>query len=188
MTRLGALVGVSMLAAISILTTTSTGAPRRSVAAAESSSAAPAPFVGTWRRVTTCTELVAALRTAGMQKWVREFVAGNSFVPGVTSAKEISSDNPCRGAVPRAHSHFFTKGREFGSLDWKGQRVDDGRYRVIDGRTFVMFKEFPKVTFHYSIRGPNITFAPVVPRGCQSFRCAWAISMAYPGKAWKRIR
>jgi hypothetical protein len=188
MTRMCAFVGVSMLAATSILATTSAGAPGRNVASAgRSSPAAPAPFVGTWRRVTTCSELVAALRKAGMQKWVREFVAGNGFIPGVTSPHKVSGDSPCRGAVPRAHSHFFTKGRQFGSLDWNGQRVDDGRYKVVDGRTFVMFKEFPKVTFHYSIRASNITFAPVVPKGCGSFRCAWAISMAYPGKAWKRV-
>jgi len=63
-----------------------------------------------------------------------EFVAGNSFVPGVTSADQISDPtNPCKGAVPRRHAHFFTKSGAFGSLDWRGRRVDDGMYRVIDG-------------------------------------------------------
>ena len=90
--------------------------------------------------------------------------------------------------MPRKHSHFFTKDRKFGSLDWKGRRVDDGTYRLVSNRTVVIFKEFPKVTFHYRIRGKTITFAPMTPKGCSTFRCAWAISMAYPGKGWQRLR
>ena len=27
----------------------------------------------------------------------------------------------------------------------------------------------------------------LVPKGCQTFRCAWAISVAYPGKTRKRL-
>jgi hypothetical protein len=156
---------------------------------APAASSTMAPFVGTWQRLTTCAELVAALKSAGMQKWVLESVAGNSFVRGVTSASQIADPaHPCAGAVPRRHAHFFTKNGMFGSLDWRGQPVDDGAYRVLDPRTFVISKEFPKVTFHYSITGRNIKFAPVVPRGCLTFRCAWAITMAYPGKSWQRVR
>ena len=152
-------------------------------------SGSKSPIVGTWGRQTTCAELVAALKNAGMQKWVLEFVAGNGFVPGVTAPGQLSDPaHPCAGAVPRRHSHFFTAGGKFGSLDGKGQPVDDGIYSVIDKRTFVISKEFPRVTFHYSIDGRNIRFAPVVQRGCATFRCAWAISMAYPGKAWQRVR
>lgn len=158
-------------------------------ATSESPPSSAAPFVGTWRRLTTCAELVTALRKTGMQRWVTEFVAGNGFIPGVTSADQISdASNPCTGAVPRRHSHFFTRSGEFGSLDWRGQPVDDGRYQAVDRRTFVISKEFPRVTFHYSISGRNIKFAPVVPKGCPTFRCAWAIAMAYPGKAWQRVR
>ena len=122
-----------------------------------------------------------------MQKWVLEFVAGNGFIPGVTSPDQIADpSHPCNGAVPRRHAHFFRKNGEFGSLDWRGQPVDDGKYTVVDGRTFVISKEFPKVRFHYSIRGRDIRFTPVVSKGCLTFRCAWAISMAYPGKTWHR--
>ena len=157
-------------------------------AVAASATSQPA-LVGTWRRVTTCTELVNALTKAGMKKFVLEFVAGNGFIPGVTRPDQIDDPaNPCRGAVPRMHSHFFTKDRRFGSLDWRGEPVDDGTYRVRDRRTVVIFKEFPKVTFHYRIRGNAIAFVPVLPRGCSTFRCAWAISMAYPGKNWQRVR
>lgn len=187
-TKLGTVLILVLLAAISTPASASTAAPDHRAAAAGSLSSA-APFVGTWRRTTTCAELVAALKKAGMQKWVTEFVAGNSFVPGVTSADQISDPaEPCKGAVSRRHSHFFTKRGAFGSLDWRSHAVDDGRFKVIDGRTFVISKEFPKVTFHYSISGQSIKFAPVVPRGCPSFRCAWAISMAYPGKTWQLVR
>jgi hypothetical protein len=96
--------------------------------------------------------------------------------------------NPCKGAVARKHSHFFTKDKKFGSLDWKGEQVDDGTYRLVNNRTFIISKEFPNVTFHFRIVGNTITFAPVIARGCATFRCAWAISMAYPGKTWHRVR
>jgi hypothetical protein len=78
--------------------------------------------------------------------------------------------------------------RMFGSLDWRGEPVDDGTYRVVDKRTVVIFKEFPKVTFDCRITGKTITFAPVIAKGCSTFRCGWAISMAYPGKSWQRVR
>ncbi len=124
-----------------------------------------------------------------MRKFVLEFIAGNGFIPGVTRPEQITDPaNPCRGAVSRRHSHFFTKNRKFGSLDWRGQPVDDGTYRLVGNRKVVIFKEFPKVTFDYRIRGKAVTFAPMIPRGCSTFRCAWAISMAYPGKTWQRLR
>jgi hypothetical protein len=155
---------------------------------AQAAAAQPA-LVGTWRRVTTCAELATALTRAGLKKFVLEAIAGNGFIPGVTRPEQISDPtNPCKGAVPRRHSHFFTRNRMFGSLDWRGQPVDDGTYRLVGTRTVVIFKEFPKVTFHYRIRGRTITFAPVIPKGCSTFRCAWAISMAYPGKSWLRVR
>ena len=43
------------------------------------------------------------------------------------------------------------------------------------------------MTFRYRIVGRTITFAPVIAKGCSTFRCAWAISMAYPGKTWLRV-
>jgi len=135
MTRLVTLIVSSLLAATSA---------RAGIASAP-------PFVGTWARLTTCAELVAGLRNAGMQKWVREFVAGNGFVPGVTSAAQVSGAAPCKGAVSRRHSHVFTRTGGFRSRD-------------------------------------RIALTPVVARGCLSFRCAWAISMAYPGKTWRRVR
>ena len=36
--------------------------------------------------------------------------------------------------------------------------------------------------------GKTMTFAPVIAKGCSTFRCGWAISMAYPGKSCQRVR
>ena len=146
-------------------------------------------LVGTWARTTTCTELTSALRSAGIAKLVNEMVVGNGFIPGVRNPENLRDPSrPCLGAVPRKHSHFFLKNGEFGSLDWNGEAVDDGRYRISKAGSVTIFKEFPKVTFRYQVRGNRVSLTPLVPKGCQTFRCAWAISVAYPGKTWKRER
>ncbi len=147
-------------------------------------------IVGEWERETTCAELVEALRDAGMDELIDEFVAGNGFIPGVGAEdpEQIDVAQPCKGAVPRVHSHFFTEDGEFGSRDWNGEDVDDGRYRVI-GDKLVISKEFPDVTFRYRIEGDTIMFDPLnIPAGCTTFRCGWSITVAYPGKRWQRVR
>jgi hypothetical protein len=68
--------------------------------AGQSASDEPAPsaLLGTWQRETRCQELVSALTDAGLDRWVLEFVAGNGFVPGVTSPDQIADPaNPCDG-------------------------------------------------------------------------------------------
>ena len=155
-------------------------------AAGGGSQAAPS-VVGTWQRTTTCAELVSGLRKAGLGSMVLEMVAGNGFVPGVATPDEITDPSrPCKGAVSRKHAHFFTKDGRFGSLDWRGEQVDDGTYRVLDANRLVVFKEFPKVTFRYRISGQTIALEPLIPRECRTFRCAWSIAVAYPGKTWRR--
>jgi hypothetical protein len=146
------------------------------------------PIVGEWQRTTTCAELVEALERAGLDKLAPEAVAGNGFVPGVTTPEQLADPaRPCRGAVPRRHSHFFAQSGQFGSRDWNGEQVDDGTYVVNDGGTLVISKEFPDVTFHYEIRDGTITFHPVIADGCLTFRCMWSVAVAYPGKKWKRV-
>jgi hypothetical protein len=146
------------------------------------------PIVGEWQRTTTCAELVEALERAGLDKLAPEAVAGTGFVPGVTTPEQLADPaRPCKGAVPRRHSHFFTQNGQFGSRDWNGEQVDDGTYVVNDGGTLVISKEFPDVTFHYEIRDGTITFHPVIADGCLTFRCMWSVAVAYPGKKWKRV-
>lgn len=162
--------------------------------AAATTSASPAEatpadaLVGEWQRTTTCAELVQALERAGLEELALEAVAGNGFVPGVTTPEQIADPaRPCEGAVPRKHSHFFTQSGQFGSRDWNGEQVDDGTYDVVEDGTLVISKEFPDVTFHYEIRDETITFQPVIPEGCVTFRCMWSVSMAYPGQNWERV-
>ena len=147
-------------------------------------------LVGEWERETQCAELAQALGDAGMEELVDEFVAGNGFIPGVgvDDPERIDVEEPCRGAVPRVHSHFFTEDGEFGSRDWNGEDVDEGTYRA-DGEKLVISKEFPDVTFRYRIEGDTLMLDPEVDfAGCTTFRCGWSVAVAYPGKTWTRTR
>ena len=148
-----------------------------------------ASLVGTWERETTCQEMVSALRDAGMEDWILEAVAGNGFVPRVTAPEEIADPaNPCDGAVPREHSHFFTEDGAFGSLDWNGAPVDDGTYEVPQDGTLVISKEFPDVTFHFAINGDSIMFEPEIPACAPTcFEAAWSVMVALPGETWQRV-
>ncbi len=146
-------------------------------------------LAGTWERETRCEELVEAFTEAGLDQWILEGVTGNAFVPGVRTPDEIADpEDPCEGAVPRTHAHFFTEDGLFGSLDWNGDQVDDGTYELVGDDTFVVSKEFPDVTFHYAIDGDSITFEPVIPEcSPDCFEAAWSVSVAYPGETWVRV-
>ena len=146
------------------------------------------PLVGTWTRTTTCAELLQALSRPGLKKLASEMVVGNQFIPGVRSVAQLKDPSrPCLGAVPRKHSHFFTKDGKFGSLDWNREEVDDGSYTV-STNTVTVSKEFPRVTFLFRVVGNKLSLVPQIPKGCSTFRCAWAVSVAYPGKSWVRER
>jgi hypothetical protein len=183
----GALVVIALIA-VSCGTDPSS-APEDPASSTTSEEPATPALVGTWERETHCEELVSALTEAGLDKWIVEFVAGNGFVPGVTSPDQIADPaSPCDGAVPREHSHFFTEDGRFGSLDWNGDAGDEGTYEVIDEDTFVVSKEFPDVTFDYTVEGDTITFEPIIP-DCSPdcFEAAWSVSVAYPGETWQRV-
>jgi len=120
-----------------------------------------------------------------MDELVDEFVAGNGFIPGigVDDPEHIDIEQPCKGAVPPVHSHFFTEDGEFGSRDWNGEDVDDGRYRVI-GDKLVISKEFPDVTLRYRTEGDTITFDPLnVPAGAPRFGAGGASPWPIPARA-----
>jgi hypothetical protein len=146
-------------------------------------------LTGTWERVTTCEQLVGALEQAGLDAWIPEMVVGNQFIPGVTELSALRDpSDPCKNAVPRRHSHFFTEDGVFGSLAFNGDKVDDGTYEMTGENTFAITKEFPQpVTFHYEIDGNTITFDPVIPTCTPDcFEAAWSVSVAYPGEEWHR--
>ena len=146
------------------------------------------PVLGTWTAVTTCsTQYNALMKYPGLRKYANEMVVGNGFIPGVHEISQLKDPaHPCDGAVPRKHSHFFTKAGDFGSLDWRGEQVDDGRYTLKGANRMVIHKEFPAVTFTYAVRGTTIKFTPLIARTCSTFRCAWSLSMAIPGTPWTR--
>jgi hypothetical protein len=91
---------------------------------AAASSTDRTPVLGTWTATTTCAAQYKGLMAyPGLRKFPVEMVVGNGFIPGVRSPEEVEDPtNPCKGAVPRKHSHFFTKTGSFGSRDWTGQR------------------------------------------------------------------
>jgi hypothetical protein len=150
------------------------------------------PIVGTWSRLTTCRQLVAVLEKASLDDAVLDSVSGNGFVPGVTQPDQIADPaDPCAGSVPRKHSHFFTAEGRFGSLDWRGDQVDEGTYRIGKSHTISIRNADARVRFHYRIvNGTTLLLDPILPvcaaRTC--FAAVWGVSVAYPGRAWHRTR
>ena len=78
---------------------------------------------------TIAQRIVTMLTDAGLDEFLGDAVYGNGLVPGVdpSTATSRTRAKPCDGAVQRAHSHFFTADGQFGSKDFNGQQVDDGR-------------------------------------------------------------
>ena len=149
------------------------------------SPAASAAIVGEWQRLQKCSELVGNLRKAGLEKWVFEFVVGDGYIPGTSKADQIRDPaNPCRGAVARNHSHYFTADGEFGSRDDKGEQVDDGTYKVVDDDTI----SIGAVRFNYKISGDSLRLTPEIP-ACrpECWEAAWSVAVAFQGYDWRRI-
>jgi hypothetical protein len=133
----------------------------------------------------------AGLSPLAQYAWIGETssTGQSSFASG---SPKPTSAHPCRGALPRTHSHFFTESGQFGSLDWLGGQVDDGPYRILNSNSV----RIGRVTFHYRIRGGDtLQLSPVLTKAMrhqalahrQKFSDAgWAVSVAYPGYTWKR--
>ena len=148
-------------------------------------------IVGRWERVTTCQELVSALTKAGLRKTAPAIIAGNGFVPG-TPLQLAAKADICKGAVPRRHSHFFTSAGQFGSVDYNGQQVDDGTYRLLNARTI----RIGEGTFHLRITGRQLRLQPVISAAARRKALAqplrfstagWQVAVAFPGHVWKRV-
>jgi hypothetical protein len=76
--------------------------------------------------------------------------------------------------------------------------MDEGIYETtgLPPDTFVIPYGFEDgssidVTFHYRIQGKTIKFRPVIPTECSTNHCreaaAWSITVALPGKTWRRV-
>jgi len=151
-------------------------------------------LVGRWERVNECPQLVKAFEQAGLGDIAAGYLG--DYFPDTTPKELARKDDLCEGADPIVHSHFFTDTGAFGSLTEDLEQVDDGMYETTDDRTFVISKEFPDMTFHYRIEGDNLFLTPVLTQTLKrqaeshplDFTAAgWAITMSYPGHAWKRV-
>ena len=156
-----------------------------------SAGAAPSKLVGRWERVTTCQDIVAALRAAGLAKTAPAILAGNGLVSG-TPQQLARKANICGGAVPRRHSHFFTAAGEFGSIDYNGQRVDDGTFRILNSTTV----RISDGTFRFNIAGKTLTLRPVLSATLKRKALAhplkfstagWMVAVSMPPGGWKRV-
>jgi hypothetical protein len=155
------------------------------------SASRPATIVGRWERVQTCQELSKGLEQADLEA-LAPVVLGD-FFPGASPRQLAAKSEPCEGARPRRHSHFFTKYGAFGSLDENGERVDDGQYRVVDGHTL----RIGDGAFSYRIlHGDTLILSPVISAAArrralanpQKFSTAgWQVAVSYAGLPWKRM-
>jgi hypothetical protein len=180
------------LAAAALVVSMSAGCgsddPTAGERAAPSSSSTTSPLVGEWQRTQTCDEIVGLLKKYDMDEAIGPMLAEDGWIPGVDSPEQIKDpSHPCRDAVARKHSHFFTADGQFGSRDENGQQVDDGPYRIVGDDTVVIGDEGTR--FHFTITdNDTIEFEPVIPKcapGC--FEAQWSVAVAYPGYIWHRI-
>jgi hypothetical protein len=149
------------------------------------------PLVGRWSRVHRCQELVSALKAAGLGSAAPSAVG--DFFAGSTSQQLAKKPDPCAGAKPMVHSHFFASNGMFGSLDQNSKQVDDGRYRIVDRSTL----RIGSSTFHYRIfNHRTLRLSPVITAAArrralahplQFSTAVWMVAVAYPGHSWKRV-
>jgi hypothetical protein len=158
---------------------------------AKSPSAAVAPLVGRWEQELHCEDLVAALNDAGFEPLIPQEVA--EYFPEESVQDLAKKSDPCAGAEPRVHSHFFDRLGAFGSLDAFGQQVDDGTYEIVDGDTF----RIGGSTFDYHVSGGDtLALDPVITSTQRREALAdplefsdasWMMAVAYPGTTWHRV-
>jgi hypothetical protein len=143
------------------------------------------PIVGEWERVLRCEELVPPMREAGLHDYIPSLVWGSFFWPEVPTIEAFDFDqkDPCKGAEPRRHSHFFTADGEFGSRDEHGAPVDSGVYELVGKHRLVINGS----TFRYRIRGDAIRFDPILPDCLPCVDGMWMIAVASPGGDWTRV-
>jgi hypothetical protein len=164
-----------------------------STATSPTTTAETQALVGRWERVNECPHLVKALDDADLNA-IAPSVVGDYF-PGISAKKSAKKADPCAGAEPFVHSHFFTDSGAFGSLTEDLQQVDDGTYAIIDDTTFRIGTD-PGVEFHYEIDGDTLSLSPVITKAMVAKALAhplefsdagWSVAVAYPGQTWKRV-
>ena len=161
--------------------------PSASVVAASPSGGPVLSLVGEWKGEARCELIVDALRAAGFESSILDNIVGNGLLPGVTSVDQVGdARHPCRSAVVRQHSYFFTADGRFGSYDWNHRQVDEGTYRIVDADTVTI----GDATFDFRIVGEAMTLSADIPPEC-SGPCLptyeWATMVALPGTTFQRV-
>ena len=197
MTR-AAIAGLSLVALASVACTSSEQSSSTptdgsaSVVLSPSASSTPvAPLVGRWEQVHHCEDLVAALDKADLGAMIPQEVT--EYFPGESVQQLAHKADPCAGAEPFRHSHFFDELGQFGSLDQNLSQVDDGTYKIVDGHTF----RIGSSTFQYHvINGDTLTLDPVITPAerregladpLKFSAASWMMAVAYPGTTWHRV-
>jgi hypothetical protein len=175
-------VGAVLLTSIALASTVASA----SVATSTNSS----PLVGRWSATRTCQGIVNGLRQNGLLA-VAPSVAADYFPNQAPTALARKSDI-CSGAKSQLHSHFFTTGGKFGSLDQNGKQVDDGNYRLLNASTV----RINDGAFRFRIVGKFLSLTPLLTpaqkrralaRPLQFSTAGWMVVVAYPGHTWKRV-
>ena len=152
------------------------------------------PIFGRWQQTHTCNGLVHGLKKVHLRR-LAPGVVGDYF-PDQTGWQLAHKAHICSGAEPQRHSHFFTGDGHFGSVDQYDQQVDNGRYRVINARTF----RIGDAKFHYQVTRlfdhKFLALRPVITRRMrrqalahplQFSTAGWEVAVTYPGSTWKRV-
>jgi hypothetical protein len=146
-----------------------------SSAGRQATRAAAGGLVGKWVAVNRCEELVAALRSAGLEAYTGRMLTGQ-YRP--EPPRQITRDrNRCRGARSFEHSHGFETDGAFASFDESGAQVDEGTYRTSGDRLIVSRPPFD-VTVRYRVSGDTATFDLKVPPDCETKRCRDTVALA----------
>jgi hypothetical protein len=158
-------------------------------------SARPASIVGRWEVRRTCEGMVKSLDRAGLRK-LAPSVVGDYF-PGKKPKQLARKADPCQGATPQQHSHFFTTDGKFGSVDQHQEQVDDAAYGVGNGRTLRLKLDSGEEIYRYRIvGGDQLMLEPVIPARSKREALAaplafghagHAASVAYAGHIWHRV-
>jgi hypothetical protein len=173
----------------SIASTSSGGDASPEAEATDVTAAATAPLVGRWMQVHTCDQLVAGLEGAGLGA-IAPSVIGDYF-PDATAEELAAKEDPCSGARPQRHFHFFDAAGLFGSLDQFEQQVDDGTY-TMEGDTLLINDG----AWTFTISGNQLSLEPVISDAqveealadpLQWSTAGWIVAVAYPGTTWKRV-
>ena len=177
--------------AASVASVLALGAWASPAAPADSRTSAPPPsIVGRWQQLHTCQQLVDALTAEGLEALAPVMVG--DYFPDQTLDQLLEKDDLCSGAKPQVHSHFFTAGGSFGSVDQFGNQVDEDRYTVVDPDTL----QIGDGTFDFSIQSVGLQLAPVITdkqrrealRHPEQWSTAgWMVAVAYPGSTWEKV-